>query len=363
MKESMTSRERILCVLKGQEPDRIPWSPLVDGYYTQSLKENGHFPDVVQTVREIGADLIERHVPIIKDVCSKVETKIIRKGDEEVHITTTPVGELKQLYKYSGQTKYSNGHRINNTEEMKILQYIYENTIPQLDEQEFKREIEYIGDSGIRTPSMPATPIQTLLQVEMGVEGFTYNWMDYRRETEELMETMHEYNLKQAKLLAQSSAEAVFQYEDTSTTVMSEIWYRNYCFNHIDQYADIFHKDGKIYITHMCGKLKGFMDIIRKNKMDGIDSVCPPTTGDLHAHEALKGFDGKIIIGGIEPPALRRMTVKETEEYVLNIFRSVAPGKNFILSTGDATAYGTPLENLKKVTEVVLSARPVVHAI
>ena len=168
MKESMTSRERILCVLKGQEPDRIPWSPLVDGYYTQSLKENGHFPDVVQTVREIGADLIERHVPIIKDVCSKVETKIIRKGDEEVHITTTPVGELKQLYKYSGQTKYSNGHRINNTEEMKILQYIYENTIPQLDEQEFKREIEYIGDSGIATPSMPATPIQTLLQVEMG---------------------------------------------------------------------------------------------------------------------------------------------------------------------------------------------------
>jgi uroporphyrinogen-III decarboxylase len=27
--------------------------------------------------------------------------------------------------------------------------------------------------------------------------------------------------------------------------------------------------------------------------------------------------------------------------------------KNFILSTGDATAYGTPIENLKAITNIV----------
>jgi len=33
----MTSRERILSVLKGNSPDRIPWIPLCSGAYLQSL--------------------------------------------------------------------------------------------------------------------------------------------------------------------------------------------------------------------------------------------------------------------------------------------------------------------------------------
>lgn len=102
----------------------------------------------------------------------------------------------------------------------------------------------------------------------------------------------------------------------------------------------------------MCGKLSLLTDTLAEGKMDGIDSVCPPTTGDLEPGDALEET-GKIIIGGLEPAALVRMNVEETREYTLEKLKQVGTGRNFILSTGDSTAYGTPLENLKAITRVI----------
>ena len=143
------------------------------------------------------------------------------------------------------------------------------------------------------------------------------------------------------------------EYEDTSTTVMSPAWFKKYAKDYINEYADIMHKNNKVFITHMCGKLTGMVSSLVDGKMDGIDSVCPPTTGDLWSYDALKMLPGKIIIGGIEPPALRRMSVDETKNYVRNVITKSKPFGRFILSTGDATSHGTPVENLKAVTEII----------
>ena len=84
-----------------------------------------------------------------------------------------------------------------------------------------------------------------------------------------------------------------------------------------------------------------------------MDSVCPPTTGDLYPWDAREAFGNKVIIGGIEPPSLARMTAEETLRYVIEIIRKVKNKSGFILSTGDAVPYGTPIENLIAVTKLI----------
>ena len=106
-------------------------------------------------------------------------------------------------------------------------------------------------------------------------------------------------------------------------------------------------------MTHMCGKLKGIIKQLDEGMMDGIDSVCPPTTGDLWAHEALEGLPGKVIVGGIEPPALKRMSVIETEIYAREVLEKSECLDRLILSTGDATSYDTPVKNLEAITRMV----------
>ena len=349
----MTSKERVMAVLKGKEPDRIPWAPLIDEYYGNYLKSRGLSLNNVEILRMIGADVIERHVHVFDRKYSGMEFETKRKGNEEILYITTPVGRLQQYYSYSGETKFCKGYMVNTLEDMKTMKYMYEKVQIVLDEKAFLKEQAYIGDDGIATASMEQTPILKLIEYGTGLENFTYLLEDYKTEMEELMETMHQSNLRLVRKLVESPAEVIIDYEDTSTTLISAEWYKKYCSRYIDEYADMIHDAGKVYITHMCGKLKGFTDIIRINRMDGIDSVCPPTTGDLRADEALKAFEGKFIIGGIDPPELKRMSVDETEKYVQDILNSIVPGRNFILSTGDATSYGTPVENLMKVSEMI----------
>lgn len=351
----MNSRERLMAVFKGECPGRIPWAPLVDGYFTSSLKEQGmEEMNVVDTLRYIGADILERHVPTVKYLHdSSVRFKTYHDNDREVQIIETPAGIISEEYKTSGKTTFKVKNLLEKSDDLKAYRYFIDSAYYEPDYENFIKEQQYIGDDGLATASGPLTPIQRLLQSDMGIENFTYAMADYRTEMEELMGAMHRSNLECYRVMAKSPAEVVFVYEDTSTTVMSPNWFRLYCTNYLNQYSDIIHKEGKVYICHMCGKLKGMKDEVAKLTADGFDSICPPSTGDTWAHEAFEMWPGKVIIGGIEPPALRWMDVEQTKKYISDVLSRIKPGSRFILSTGDAVSFGTPIENLKAVSELI----------
>lgn len=65
---------------------------------------------------------------------------------------------------------------------------------------------------------------------------------------------------------------------------------------------------------------------------------------------------GKIIIGGLEPSALVRMTEDQSYAYAvekLEQVREAGAFDRFMLSSGDSVAAMTPLENLQAVTRAV----------
>lgn len=350
----MTNRERIIAALNGKETDRLPWAPLIDPYFVNSLPNQGYNLDLVDAMKYIGIDIIERHVQAVKGHTRNLNVRTETRGKSTRTYFDTPVGTLFSDTCQTEYTSYVSKHLISTIEEAKIYQYIAENTTYSPDFEYFSSRDKAVGDYGIATPSGPITPIQDMLQYYTGVEDTVYMLADYPEEMDELLSVMHERNLRQYKVLADCPCEVVIDYEDTSTTVMSKSMYENYSAPMINDYADIMHSGGKKFITHMCGKLSGFAETIALGRMDGIDSVCPPTTGDLWPWDARKVFgDSKVIIGGIEPPGLSRMTVEESLQTVVNIIRNMPSLKGFILSTGDAVAYGTPIKNLIAITKLI----------
>ncbi|MCL2361622.1 MAG: hypothetical protein FWC73_07405 [Defluviitaleaceae bacterium] len=351
----MTSRERLMAVLRGGEADRLPWSPCIDSYFTDSLptSHGGNRPDVVDAFRMIGADIMERHVPAANANWKNTEHEHIQDGNKHIWRITTPVGSLEQISASAGNTRSVTKHLVNSIEDLKVMTYIFERIECAPDYTYIQELNKRIGPDGIVTVSAEASPIKVIMELCAGLENTAFLLCDYQDEVEALIELIHQRNMERLKFLIDSPAEVIIAYEDTSTTVLSEHWYRKYSSPYINAYADMVSKSGKLFITHMCGKLKGFADLIKQDRMHGIDSVCPPDTGDMWAHEALELLPGKLIIGGIDPVALCNMTADETEEYVTRIIKATAPWKNFILSTGDAVAYGTPLGNLRRVTKIV----------
>lgn len=354
----MIGRERILASLRGQETDHLCWAPLIDAFFAASLPAQGYGElSVLDALRQTGSDILDRHCPMIHVIeDATIVRRVERKADAKLETVETPVGTLKTdkgLNKVE-QTVYIRKYPIETLEDLKVYKYVLEHTHYMVDFTPFHERTSQIGEDGITTPNGPMTPLLNFIENLCGLEKTIYLLADHPDEVEACFDLMHTQNMVVYRLLAESPADVIIDYEDTSSTLISPGYYRKYCAPLIDAYAAICQDGGKTYITHMCGKLGAFSDEIRHGQQDGVDSVCPPSTGDTWAHVAREAWGPeKIIIGGLEPPALERMSVQETREYVIWVLDQMPTFRRFILSTGDATSYGTPMENLRAITQIV----------
>lgn len=373
----MNSKERLISVFRRKKPDRIPWAPLIDGYFLSSLKEKNIEMNSIELLRNIRADILERHVSTYIDILQtgssymiymnpkdimvqkniKVTTNFNKKSGEIFYIYETPLGIIREKYvftKASPFLPFPVEHKIKKKEDLGIYKYLLTNILPVPNFNNFQKVIDYIGDDGLATASGPPTPLLRLLEKDMGVENFYYYLYDYPKEMEEILDIMHERNKNIYRIIIKSPAEVIINYENSSTTLFSPQIYKNYCLNQINEYTDIVREAGKIFLTHMCGKLDNIIGLISEGKQDGITDVAPPPTGDLNISKALKVWGrSKIVIGGIDATAFTQLSVDGIKEYVRDLLEQINPADNFILGSGDAVPYGTPLENLKAVTEVV----------
>lgn len=381
----MTSRERILCALKREVPDRIPWTPLIDGYYLSSLEKP---TNQVDAIRDFGGDIFARHIPTYKGVLSvrglatimlgsaknnisssnnSYSETVRGKGDIEVttkesdgrisQIFKTPVGTIESKFvrnETSPFIPFTTEHCIKSIEDLRVFRYIFENTEYEPLYDVFVEEDAYIGDDGIGTTTSPTSPFHVLLEIEIGIENFYYMLWDHKSELEELMEVMHEQNKEAYSIIAASPAKVVIDYENTSTTTMSPDMFEKYCQPHINDYADIMHKTGKIFLTHMCGTLKRLEKQLADSRMNGIVDVAPPPTGDVTLGEAKKMWGAnKILMGGIDSTAFKGLSPGELVEYVRDILKDIAPGDGIFIGSADATPQGTPIENMRAVSDAI----------
>jgi uroporphyrinogen-III decarboxylase len=350
----MTTRERIMCALTGKMPDRIPWSPAIDGYYTSGLNVK---KNVVESTNDFGGDVMERHVLTYRN-----ETKNIEVFTEEINgtktvITQTPIGKLRYIETKNAASPniaFPIEHTIKTVEDIKIYKFVLENTYPVPTYEEFIKEDMYVGERGIATTNSPSTAFHDLIEHEIGLENFYYMLYDYTDELEDLMDVMHELRKKQAQIVAASPAQVVIGYENTSTTTQSPRIFEKYVQPHLNEYADIMHSGGKIFAAHMCGKLHGLTRQIADLNIDGVLDIAPDPTGDVTLNDAYNFWGSeKFISGGIDATVFIGCNPFEIKDYVKAIITKLPKKSGIILGSGDALPLGTPFENLLAVTEAV----------
>jgi len=353
----MNGRERIWAALHGQECDRLCWSPLIDNYFTSSLPAQGFTrPHWLDAYRLVGADIFARHTPTIRAVEDKtISRKISSFSEHEVETIETPVGNLSiERGTNSWEAVHVTRFPIQTIEDVKIWEYIVAHTTYVEDYAAFHEQEKLIGEDGIATSSALLSPLMLIMEDLCGIQNGYYLLADHPQEMEACFAAMHEKNKEAYRLLSQGPEQVIICYEDTSSTILSPSIYRKYCAPMLNEYAELCHEGGKLFLTHMCGKLSAFNSQLKAGFQDGIESVCPPPTGDIWSYQARSAWGNeKIIVGGIEPSALVRMTVEETRQYVTTILDQMPTFSRFILGTGDATAHGTPVANLRAVSDVV----------
>ena len=357
----MTPRERLLAAFRRQPCDRVPFAPLVEGYFQASLPDgqerraadiqyetSGHVLIRAGTLRLSTPLWLGAAAP---ELPSGIEQRWSRVDGDIMHTVETPVGSLTWRLRFAPESPFIPWvieNRIHTVEDVKVFQYLIERTTFSLDTEYFDEQRSYIGDRGIVAVIGPTSPLQQMINFEMGLERVVYMLADYPDEMHEMLDAYHAKQLEMWRAMAELPAEICFIHDNLSSTTTSRPMYRRYDRRYVNEYAEVLQAAGKKLITHWCGKLTGFAEDFAEARQDGISDVTPAPTGDLDIVEARRTWAGRFVLtGGIDPTLFARGTAQDVDAYVTDLLERMGPDRRgFILGSGDAVPYGTPPDNI-----------------
>jgi len=348
----MSPRERLLAAMRGQEVDRIPWSPFL-AYWWESQPRTIQDRGQVWFLKEIGADPLLRgfltaftssDVQGLKSYdtfCEPIPGCDVRhhvNGDDLRVEYETPVGTLTTLARHSpvGNTRFVVEHPIKSREDYEVLSYIVERMVITPNYEPVRQLIDEVGEEGLVVPLISPfgkTPFQSLVEHFVGTEQLVYDLMDYPEEVETLLEVMSERAMEAVHISVASPAEAFITWEDSSTTNISPKMFARYIAPEMTRWGQVAHEAGKLFIHHACGHLRDLLPIMADEEIDVVESLSPPPTGNVEIWEDMDGL----------------------RSYVERLLERVNP-RHYVLANSDSCPPGVSVEKFRLVTQIVQSS-------
>ncbi len=380
----MNPRERIEAVWGRQTPTHVPWSPMLgDGYLrsqarywkrlTQEqqdmVKRSYRYPslrplptalDFLKTIewemiRDVGGDVI-----------ASVQT--VEAIDEEVKIETRPVGEEQTAFLFrtkwgdlrevvagsaSAETVYRTRFAVSERREYEIMARMIEHRRYAPCYESYEETQRALGDQGTCMVQGPDQPLVSLFRVRDPAE-LIFDLVDEPDRMQTLLDLLHQRALEGYQLIAKGPGQAVMTGMAFITTqLISPRQFERYVLPYLREYARVLHEANKILICHMCGHIGHLLPMLREARIDGIDSLTNPPVGDTEL-ETFWGFlgDQAILISGIDATLLIQGTPDQIRAHARDVLQRTH-GRHLILSSADEVPFGTPIENLLAIAEVV----------
>jgi uroporphyrinogen-III decarboxylase len=373
----MTGRERILAVLKGEIPDRVPVGLFVQedylGWFFPEKEQVDRVIDAVECARILGFDLLTRdrkfEVPHFMkksfgnwDINEKIK---IDKGNlYRLTEITTPDGILKQVEAGPYEDRTVSGIHFSTVEYLienerdfeifnKFVPRIDSETISEMKERAaFSREL--IGELGISAPwgwGGVFNQAATYRNVQELLMDAYLNQEFYQAYMEKMTELIVESN----NALADTDFKCIgIQGNIANSGMVGADFFDKYILSYEKELVKNIQGAGKFTLYHNCGKARVLQESYVKMGLDMWETVAAPPLGDNDLKEAKELVGNSITLSGNlnQVDFLKKATLEEIEEEVTRIMHIGKQGGRYIFAASDFLEKDTPLENVKKVIEV-----------
>ena len=357
----MHPRERMLALVRGQAPDRIPFFH-TDHHLLRGEKE--------REARNRGLGLLV-YRPCYVESLPNVEIVTKHVNNKLKRTYSTPVGSLTEVQEIGvgyGNAGYAfrdwkgvipaiREFLVKKPEDYKVLKFIVENLHYEPYYYAVQDQLEHLGHDGLVVSDLPYEPLERLL----------LDWVDWKRlyidlarkptvidEIVQILESKYEQEL--FPIAAQSPSEVVRYGGNVDSLLVSPSMFHEYYLPSYSRFADLMHSNGKLLNVHMDGRLNALAAEIARSRVDVVEAFTPPPMGDLPIDKALKLWKDKII--WINFPSaistLPKLPPREVKEYLAEQLRLLIPGVRVALIV--STENRVPEENLMAMVEVMEEA-------
>lgn len=354
----MNSRERLLAVLNGIIPDRVPISTYeLVGYNSQTWENNdpsyAHLMEAIRektdcicmwepvpkvgSLPEIGDDIamaanafLESSYPVDMDV----ETR--REGKTTVTHKTlhTAKGDLTQTTKVIDgvHTTWQAEHWCKSLEDIdKALSIPYKPI--DYDVSDYARIREEVGDHGIIMATI-ADPLWLAADL-MEFGEFTIWAMMETNHFAKTVAVMHERTMENLKRMLDECVVDLYRIagpEYATPPFLPPRFFQQFVVPYVKEITDLIHSKGAKVRLHSHGKIGRVLDMILETGADGIDPCEAPPDGDITLAEVKKRVGGQMsIFGNIQLKLLESGTPDQVEQTVRACLESAKAGGGFVI--------------------------------
>lgn len=361
----MNNRERMLAVLEGRAPDRIPWSPRLELWYN-ARQMTGTLPpaweglSLYEVERALGVASPARDGKIFQSECRGLGLEIRREGNHEITEYVTPIGRLQRVIRFSSELERQGlpgrivEYPLKGEADYRVWEWVIEHTYWEPDYTAYERYDAAIGDEGLPMVSVGDVPFHNWLENLAGYEYGFYHLSDFAETVERLLRLMTDVERERLwPVITGSPARFLLHGQHLSTQFTPPRLFRQYILPYYREFMPLMHEHGLSVAMHADYDTSAILEMIVEAGWDLVECFVTAPMVPLTLERAREVLDNRVIIWGGLPSALLAPYIPEEtfQEYVIEMLRTVAPGDAFVLGVSDNVMPDSVIERIAWVTE------------
>jgi hypothetical protein len=287
-----TPRDRVLSVLTGEIPDRVPfiiWDNKIPN------------PEIEKQLLDLGACIIvkssvwRQHLPgieIIREPLPSTNDGFPRTRT----VYRTAAGELSTVNAQLPGTLWEEKHLFASEADYDAIEALLRARCYTPDFDFFRQADSRYPGQCLARPATIHSPLHEVIYELMGIERFCLEWADNRDRVLRLIELMtHDVDAR-VRLIAESPANLCIIDGNTEASVVGPKLYRKFYIPHIQRACGVLHAAGKLAGAHLDGNNRLIAADVAATLLDFIESFNPPPACDLPLADARRLWPDKTLI-------------------------------------------------------------------
>ncbi len=342
----MTERERVLTLLSGGKPDRVPWFGDLD-YWATSLIGRGLRPKdfkesraYIEWHRALGVGFyLQGYFPFLTIIenCRVTEW---REGPSRRRRIETPRGTLTETWTWLSESfaEAPTEHLVKSSADLGAYRHLFENTRYEPDHALAELRRTQVGETGLVLCYLPKSPFMQMVALDAGIMAVTEIFADDPGGLAETLAAVRRAHDRAAELAVASPAEVLMIPENLSSEVVGPRFYEMFMRDYHQAWTGRIRAAGKHSCVHLDGTLKGLLRQVSSAGFTFIEALTPAPVGDLEVGRWAEwsGNETTVLWGGL-PGVYFTDKVPEAEfdRHVREVLEVMTERPRYVLGVAD----------------------------
>ena len=361
---TMTERQRVLTLLAGGRPDRVPWFGDLDYWATALIGRGLKPPDFkesdayVDWHRDLRVGFYLQGSFPFRTIVEDCRVTEWRDGAARRRRIETPRGALSETWTWLPESfaEAPTEHLVKSAADLPAYRHLFEHTRFEPDYAFAEKRLRQVGEAGVVLCYLPKSPFMQMVALDAGIAAVAEIHADAPDELAATLAAVRSAHDRAARIAVDSPADVLMIPENLSSEVVGPRFYELHMRHYHEAWCREIAAAGKHSCVHLDGTLKGLLRQVCSAGFTFVEAMTPAPVGDLEVERwaEWRGGAPTVLWGGLPGVYFTdKVSDGEFDRHVEAVLRVMRSEPRYVLGVADQVPPDGLERRVRRVAELV----------